>query len=158
MREVDQDLAVLRMADAPAGLHAFELARQEDARIGAEVAVIGHPKDARAGGWTSNGWVMSPGHLSSTSELVTMPNGRQRLSYMYTCPTRKGNSGSPVLLRDGSVIAVNSHGTGGDVYAAAGELADAAADGAILTELPGFSKGAPAHEARRVLERARQML
>ncbi|MEO0652947.1 MAG: serine protease, partial [Planctomycetota bacterium] len=155
VRDVDQDLAVLRLDSPAAGMHVFELADPTEAAVGLEVAVIGHPKDARESGWSSSGWVMSPGYLSSVSERVTMPSGRERLSYMYTCPTRKGNSGSPVLSRAGRVVAVNSHGTAGDLYAAGGELADAADSGAILTELPGFSKGAPANEARRVLEEAR---
>jgi S1-C subfamily serine protease len=131
------DLAVLRVATLPPGTHVFELADDARAAVGAEVAVLGHPKGTR-------GQVFAPGHLSSLAELV--PTLGERRSFMYTCPTRGGNSGSPVIYMDGTVAAVNSHSLVGDVSTPAGSDA-----GQIRTELTGFALGAPASEAKRIV-------
>ncbi len=125
------DIAVIKVDAVPAGTHVFQLADSSRARVGVEVAVLGNPKG-------TSGWVLTPGHLSSVDEIVPTPKGK-RLSYMYTSPTRRGNSGSPVLLLDGSVIAVNSHSLVGET-----------ATGAPGAELTGFSFGAPSSAARRL--------
>ena len=62
---------------------------------------------------------------------------------MYTCPTRQGNSGSPVLLANGDVIAINSHGMLGDVLGS---------NGTSAAELTGFALGAPASAAKELLK------
>lgn len=148
--EPDQDLALLRLDSVPDGVHVFELADASEARVGVEVAVLGHPKD-------TEGWVLSPGHLSSVDEEVRTESGALRPSYMYTCATRRGNSGSPVLLLDGRVVAVNSHGALGDVFDATGTEVRASRTGSepISSELPGFARGATCGAARAFLERAR---
>ncbi len=145
------DLAILRLASVPSGMHVLELADEKDARVGLEVAVLGHPK-------STGGWVLTPGHLSSLEEHVVTSSGAVRESYMYTCPTRRGNSGSPVLLLDGRVIAVNSHGTLGDVFDATGaEVQSSVGNGTPVSgELPGFSKGVPAHMAKALLARVKR--
>ncbi len=145
------DVAILRVANLPKELHVFELAGTERARRGVEVAVLGHPKGTVA-------QVFTPGHLSSTEELVYTGGETRRPSYMYTCLTRSGSSGSPVLLRDGLVIAVNSHGTRGDVTAvdADGNTAAVSSDiGVVSGELPGFALGARSTDAAGILERMR---
>ncbi len=144
------DLAVLQLASVPKGGHVFEFAEAKDARVGREVATIGNPKG-------TSGWVITEGILSSIDERVVTTSGAERASYMYTCATRKGNSGSPVLLRDGRVIAVNSHGALGDIYDVTGTEVQTSEKpgGGVSGELPGFARGAPAHEAQKLLARAR---
>jgi hypothetical protein len=80
--------------------------------------------------------------------------GAQRPSFKYTCPTRAGSSGSPVILADGTVIAVNSHGTLGDVTSSTGQQVLDGSGSAVNSELTGFALGAPGPEARRILEGA----
>jgi S1-C subfamily serine protease len=129
------DLAVLQVDGLPASTHVFQFAPAIE--VGTEVAVLGHPRD-------SAGWVLTPGHVSSTTEQVQTPDGRARASLMYTCPTRQGSSGSPVLLADGRVAAVHSAGR-------AGQSLDGGSD---VSELTGFALGVPAAEASAFLARA----
>jgi S1-C subfamily serine protease len=136
------DLAILKVEGLPAGTHVFQFADPARARVGAEVAVLGNPKG-------TEGWVLSPGYLSSLRERV-MTTG-ERPSYMYTCPTRGGNSGSPVLLQDGTVIAVHSAGMIGDVKAQNGYQV-VTDKGTVFSELTGFALGAPADQARKLVE------
>ncbi|MBL8861592.1 MAG: trypsin-like peptidase domain-containing protein [Planctomycetes bacterium] len=129
------DLALLAVRGLPAAAHVFEFA--EDAGVGAEVAVLGHPRD-------SAGWVLTPGHVSSVTESVATADGRTRGAIMYTSPTRAGSSGSPVLLADGRVAAVHS----------AGRVGQSLTDSGERTELTGFALGIPAREARRFVASA----
>ncbi|MCI0651736.1 MAG: serine protease [Planctomycetes bacterium] len=134
------DVAVLRAERLPAGTHEFAFAQEDQSRVGAEVAVLGHPK-------STGGWVLSPGHLSSLREMVQTTSDKEpRPSYLYTCATREGTSGSPVMLLGGKVVAVNSHGLLGQVM-----------NSATRTELTGFAIGCPGVEAQKVLETARNL-
>ncbi len=128
------DIAVLRVEGLESTRHVFEFA--DDVRVGVEVAVLGHPR-------ASSGWVLTPGYVSSVTELLPTDDGRRRPALMYTSPTREGTSGSPVLLTDGRVIAVNSAGLTGKSYS----------DNADRTELTGFALGTPAREARLFTEK-----
>jgi S1-C subfamily serine protease len=130
------DLAVLQVDGLPSSTHVFSFASAVN--VGTEVAVLGHPRD-------SSGWVLTPGHVSSTTEQVPTADGRERPSLMYTCPTRQGSSGSPVLLADGRVAAVH----------AAGRTGQSLSGSAEVTELTGFALGVPAREASAFVERAR---
>ncbi len=147
------DVAVMKVDQTPKNAHIFEFAEPDDVRVGAEVATIGHPKRL-------SGWIFSPGHLSSMDEKVERDGNKFRDTYMYTCPTRQGNSGGPVFLRDGRVAAVNSHGLLGEVSVidTSGRQVEEDADVIIRTELPGFALGAPGHEAKKILEQARARL
>ncbi len=142
------DVAVVKLERVPEDAHIFEFAEEADARIGVEIAVLGHPKDF-------SGWILSPGHLSSVSEKVPVDTDqdgsadRARPSFMYTAPTRQGTSGGPVLLLDSRVVAVNSHVFSGEVYAEESE-----GKPAPRTELTGFALGAPGHVAKGILEKA----
>lgn len=140
------DVAVVKVDALPENTHVFTFANPDRARVGAEVAVLGAPKG-------TTGWVFTPGHISSVTMRVQIAGG-ERPSYMYTCPTRAGSSGSPVILTDGSVIAVNSHGTLGDVKSATGQQVRDGSGSAVSAELTGFALGAPGPEARRILEGA----
>jgi S1-C subfamily serine protease len=136
-----QDIAVVKAESIPEGTHVFEFAEPGRAKVGIEVAVLGNPKG-------TSGWVLTPGSLSSVSERVQTTGARP--SFMYTCPTRGGNSGSPVLLQDGKVIAVHSAGTPGDVKNQSGyELVTDS--GPVYSELTGFAIGVPGGEGKKML-------
>ena len=126
------DVAIVRVAGLPSGVHVFELADASRIEVGAEVAVLGHPTGSR-------GWIITPGNLSALGETVPSVNG-DRPSYMYTARTTDGTSGSPVLGLDGRVVAVDSR-----------ELTAAYVPGGGIASLAGFSFGAPAPEVRRIL-------
>ncbi len=129
------DLALLKVASVPERTHVFTFA--DAANVGSEVAVLGHPRD-------SSGWVLTPGHVSSTTEQVSVADGRSRPAVMYTCPTRQGSSGSPVLLADGRVAAVHS----------AGRVGQSLSGADAVTELTGFALGVPAAAARAFVDPA----
>jgi len=128
------DLAAIQVEGLPKDCHVFTFA--DDVGVGSEVAVLGHPRD-------SSGWVLTPGHVSSTREQIDTSDGRTRSALMYTSPTRQGSSGSPVLLADGRVAAVHS----------AGMVGQSLTDSAERTELTGFALGIPAREARLFAEK-----
>jgi S1-C subfamily serine protease len=136
------DVAIVRVDGLPEGTHVFRFAEGDRVKVGAEVAVLGAPKG-------TSGWVFTPGHISSTREMVQTSGHRPSL--MYTCATRAGSSGSPVLLEDGSVVAVHSAGTMGDVKDSNGYQV-VSGEAVVFAELPGFALGAPGPEARRILE------
>jgi S1-C subfamily serine protease len=136
------DIAVLKVDALPEGTHVFQFADSPRARVGADVAVLGNPKD-------TTGWVLTPGYMSSITMFVKTSGARP--SYMYTCPTRGGNSGSPVLLNDGTVVAVHSAGTIGDVKAQSGEQLVTDKGEPVKAELTGFALGAPAVEAQKLV-------
>ena len=80
---------------------------------------------------------------------------RPRPSTMYTCPTRGGSSGSPVILQDGRIAAVHSAGTRGTVSSAGGAQLTTNDDSPIFSELTGFAIGAPGWKAAEMVENAR---
>jgi len=137
------DVAVVRANAVPEGAHVFTFAPEDRARVGADVAVLGAPKG-------TTGWIFTPGHISSVKEVVATSG--ERPSYMYTCPTRAGSSGSPVVLLDGTVVAVHSAGTLGDVKDSSGAQVTDARGSAVVSEMTGFALGAPGPAARKVLE------
>jgi S1-C subfamily serine protease len=139
------DVALVQVDALPANTHVFQFADPARARVGAEVAVLGNPKG-------TDGWVLSPGYLSSVKERVRTTGDRP--SYMYTCPTRGGNSGSPVLLTDGTVVAVHSAGMIGDVKGQDGYQVVTDKGATVFSELTGFALGAPASEARKIVDGA----
>jgi S1-C subfamily serine protease len=126
------DVAVLKPAKLPQGVGTLKLAEAEKAAVGKAVAVLGRPKQTL-------GWVLSPGYISSLTEMSPITKTRR---WMYTCPTRGGNSGSPVLLDDGTVVAVHSEGSLGNLGGSKN-----------FTELTGFARGVPISEVRKFLER-----
>ena len=131
------DLAALKTSGLPRDAHVFEFAPA--VQVGDEVAVLGHPRD-------SSGWVLTPGFISSVTERLETPDGRGRPSVMYTCPTRQGSSGSPVLLHDGRVAAVHF----------GGRVGQSLSGGSETSELTGFALGVPGSEAHAFLQRVVQ--
>ncbi|PIE25726.1 MAG: hypothetical protein CSA62_00180 [Planctomycetota bacterium] len=127
------DIALLAAARVPAGTKALRLAKSAQAAVGKAVAVLGRPKQTL-------GWVLSPGYLSSLSEISPITKTKR---WMYTCPTRGGNSGSPVLLTDGTVVALHSEGSLGNL-----------AGSKSFTELTGFARGVPVSELRTFLQKS----
>jgi S1-C subfamily serine protease len=137
------DLAIVKVASLPAGVEALRFAPEEKARVGADVAVLGHPMNTA-------GWVLTPGSLSSVRETCRTPGG-ERPSLMYTCPTRAGNSGSPVLLADGTVVAVHAAGNLGTVKGADGKEIYTQGGDEVRSELTGCAQGGPGGAAARLL-------
>ncbi len=127
------DVAVLLPLRIPKGFAWLRFASRRRARVGVQVAVLGRPKHTQS-------FVLTPGYLSSVEEK-SLPRGTKR--YLYTAPTRQGSSGSPVLLEDGTVIAVHSEGSIGQL-----------ARGQKPTELTGFARGVPGEYAVQLLQKA----
>lgn len=100
------DVAILKIDAPPSNARPLTFADDAAAKAGVGVAVLGHPLG-------TSGWVISPGYLSSASETVDRAAGT-RQALLYNCATRSGNSGSPVLLADGRVLGVHSHGLPGE--------------------------------------------
>jgi len=129
------DLALLKARSVPQGLGHLDLAAAGSARVGMPVAVLGHPKN-------TSGWAMTPGFLSSIKERD--PSRGNTLRYMYTAPTRGGSSGSPVLIQDGTVLAVHSAGAVGNLQGSRAR-----------TELTGFAYGIPGLQVQDLIRSAR---
>jgi S1-C subfamily serine protease len=129
------DLALLKAANVPQGLGYLDLASANAAAVGMPVAVLGHPKN-------TSGWALTPGFLSSISEKDPSRGNTQR--FMYTAPTRGGSSGSPVLIEDGTVLAVHSAGAVGNLQGSRSR-----------TELTGFAYGIPGQQVQELMQGVR---
>jgi S1-C subfamily serine protease len=141
------DVALFRVDALPDTIKPLEFAGAERALVGEDVATLGHPKG-------TEGQVFSTGTLTSGNQRVRTPGGAERLSYMYSCATRGGNSGGPVVLRDGRVIAVHSAGLLGSVEVYDSKEQRWVTGGEIVTEFPGFALGARSADAKQVLDQA----
>lgn len=129
------DLALLKATSVPQGMGHLDMAASGVAHVGMPVAVLGHPKN-------TSGWALTPGFLSSISEKDPSRGNTRR--YMYTAPTRGGSSGSPVLIEDGTVLAVHSAGAVGNLQGSHAR-----------TELTGFAYGIPSQQVEELMQGVR---
>ncbi len=129
------DLALIKAKSVPQGLGYLDLASAGTAKVGMPVAVLGHPKN-------TSGWALTPGFLSSISERDRSRGNTKR--FMYTAPTRGGSSGSPVLIQDGTVLAVHSAGAVGNLQGSRAR-----------TELTGFAYGIPGQQVQELMQGVR---
>lgn len=91
------DLALLRADTPPPGVAKFR--DGPSARLGETVVVVGYP----LGGLLGSGPQVTTGNISSL-----IGPGDDTRSLQFTAPTQTGNSGSPLLDSDGTVVGVVS--------------------------------------------------
>ena len=98
----DSDLAVLHVADVPAGVHALALADSAQVQVGDWSLAIGNPFGL--------GTSMSLGIVSAVGRSI--PSGATPFAIPLAIQTdtaiNPGNSGGPLLNLDGQVIGVNA--------------------------------------------------
>lgn len=84
----DEDIAILSVRNVPAGVERLEHAPLQSVRTGEEVLVVGHPLSLL--------WTLTTGIISGV-----------RQSFIQTqAPVNPGNSGGPMLTKDGQVLGV----------------------------------------------------
>ena len=95
------DLAVLRIDVSSRALTPLALADSDDVSVGDPVVAIGNPFGLDR--------TVTAGIVSALQRNVTAPNGQAIDHVIQTdAPINQGNSGGPLLNRDGEVIGVNS--------------------------------------------------
>ena len=111
----DSDLAVIKVASMPDGVHALELADSDQVQAGQMVIAIGNPFGLQSS--------MTLGIVSAVGR--TLPTGVTQFSIPQAIQTdaaiNPGNSGGPLMDMAGQVIGVNAQiATGGTTEANAG--------------------------------------
>jgi S1-C subfamily serine protease len=102
-RDEVADLALIRVADAPANLTTIPLGTMDDISVGSDVHAIGHP--------TGEAWSYTKGVVSQVRRNYTWETDglKHKASVIQTqTPINPGNSGGPLLTDDGTLIGVNS--------------------------------------------------
>jgi S1-C subfamily serine protease len=99
-REQDHDIAVLRATRPPATLVPAVLGNPNAVRVGDEAFVVGNPL-----GLT---WSMSAGIISGLDRSFEVPQTNQTIKGLIQidAAVNPGNSGGPLLNRDGQVIGI----------------------------------------------------
>jgi S1-C subfamily serine protease len=111
--EPQNDIAVLRAANPPANLAPATLGNPNAVQVGDDAYVVGNP----LGLYSS----MSAGVISGLHRSFQPPNSGQRLTNMFQfdAAVNPGNSGGPLLNREGQVIGIVTgivNPTGQDVF------------------------------------------
>jgi S1-C subfamily serine protease len=95
------DLAVLLVADLPSDVAPLPLGRSADLVVGDPVIAIGNPFGLERTATT--------GIVSALKRIITAPNGFEIQNVIQTdAAINTGNSGGPLLDRDGRVLGINS--------------------------------------------------
>lgn len=88
--DADQDIAILSVKNVPPGIERLQHAPLNSVRTGEEVLVVGHPLNLL--------WTLTTGIVSGV-----------RQSFIQTqAPVNPGNSGGPMMTKDGQVVGVVS--------------------------------------------------
>ena len=96
----DLDIAVLQASSPPAGLQPAVLGNPGSVRVGSEAYVVGNPFGLYGS--------MSTGVVSALGRSFTLPDGGRTLTGLIQvdAAVNPGNSGGPLLNRDGQVIGI----------------------------------------------------
>src|SRR5204862_1836647 len=99
-KQPEHDIAVLRASRPPAQFVPATLGNPNAMRVGDEAFVVGHPLGLYGS--------MSAGVISGFDRSVTPADGQQRLQGLiqFDAAVNPGNSGGPLLNRDGEVIGI----------------------------------------------------
>ncbi|MCB8943086.1 MAG: trypsin-like peptidase domain-containing protein [Ardenticatenaceae bacterium] len=106
--DVDSDLAVLKVADLPAGIRPLTLGNSDDIQVGQLTVAIGNPFGEQGS--------MSLGIISALGRSLTSQRGLTDSSSSYSlpqviqtdAPINPGNSGGPLLNLQAEVIGINA--------------------------------------------------
>ncbi len=107
-RDVDSDLAVLKVGDLPAGVTPLPLAQPDAVQVGQFVVAIGNPFGEQGS--------MSLGIVSGLDRSLRSQRGATTSTNAYSlpeviqtdAPINPGNSGGPLLNLAGQVVGINS--------------------------------------------------
>lgn len=106
-RNVDSDLAVIKVKALPDGVAPLALATPESIQVGQFVAAIGNPFGEQ--GSMSLGIISGLGRSLPSQRTLTTGSSYSLPEVIQTdAPINPGNSGGPLLNLDGEVIGVNS--------------------------------------------------
>lgn len=96
------DVALLQLAQVPAGAVAARLGDSDEAEVGDEVFVVGAP--------LGMSHTLTVGHISARRKPNTMFGDMSRSEFFQTdAAINQGNSGGPMFNLDGEVVGVVSH-------------------------------------------------
>ncbi len=105
-RDVDSDLAVLKVDELPAGVDPLPLAQPDAVQVGQFVVAIGNPFGEQGS--------MSLGIISGLDRSLRSRRGTTANAYSLPeviqtdAPINPGNSGGPLLNLEGEVVGINS--------------------------------------------------
>ena len=108
------DLALLEMESPPEGLKIMAVGDSEQVQPGDPVVAIGHPEQ---GGL----WTLTQGVISTVVADIDGVKGKD--AFQTDASINRGNSGGPLIARDGSMVGVNT------------QMARKAADGLAITSV-----------------------
>ena len=96
------DVALLQLAQVPAGVAVARFADSDEAEVGDEVFVVGAP--------LGMSHTLTVGHISARRKPNTMFGDMSRSEFFQTdAAINQGNSGGPMFNLDGQVVGVVSH-------------------------------------------------
>lgn len=96
------DVALLQLAQVPAGAVAAKLGDSDEAEVGDEVFIVGAP--------LGMSHTLTVGHISARRKPNTMFGDMSRSEFFQTdAAINQGNSGGPMFNLDGEVVGVVSH-------------------------------------------------
>lgn len=96
------DVALLQLAQVPAGVAVARLADSDEAEVGDEVFVVGAP--------LGMSHTLTVGHISARRKPNTMFGDMSRAEFFQTdAAINQGNSGGPMFNMTGEVVGVVSH-------------------------------------------------
>jgi hypothetical protein len=98
-----RDLALLRVADSPAGADPLEHSQVAEVLPQMSIAVVGHPQ--------SFVWTITPGTVVAVPRIIPW-RGREIEMIQTAASIHHGNSGGPMLTLDGKVVGVVAGGPG----------------------------------------------
>src|SRR5690606_14286963 len=100
------DLALLQVADVPAGVKPLAVGSAASVQVGADVHAIGHP--------TGEAWTYTRGVVSQVRKDYAWMDEHKATVIQTQTPINPGNSGGPLINDDLEIIGVNSFKADGE--------------------------------------------
>lgn len=110
-RDEVADLALIQVAEVPAGVKPLVLGSAADVQVGSDVHAIGHP--------TGEAWTYTRGIVSQIRRDYAWENREEKIAHKATViqtqtPINPGNSGGPLIDDKLAIIGINSFKSDGE--------------------------------------------